>query len=284
MAVGAVLIGIAGWPIVRPIDAFTPILASKMTVNGGAILIVLAFASGLIGYFISWPFGKEMGILAVPAGLAVWACRCGTLADLFQKKPTLSYREGVYAALTWEPIFWLIVVFAGIGGVMLAGAAAPVNAKEIKSEESKWDGRKILNTAVSVVICIFIAQTLTKVFARDIKVYEYKLGYVMGQPALAQIIFGVFAAFAAAAFINKKIFNLNYFAPIIAVGFITGSSIFMSLRSGVLSYVVQNVPAEFFVNSAVSILPIQIAAFGTFGAVAGYWMAVRYDYWRENES
>jgi hypothetical protein len=46
---------------------------------------------------------------------------------------------------------------------------------------------------------------------------------------------------------------------------------------------VQNWPAAFFPNSVISILPIQMVAFGTLGSVAGYWMAIRYEYWRKHE-
>jgi len=48
-------------------------------------------------------------------------------------------------------------------------------------------------------------------------------------------------------------------------------------------YLVQNWPAAFFSNSVVSILPVQMVAFGTLGSVAGYWMAIRFEFWRKHE-
>ena len=49
------------------------------------------------------------------------------------------------------------------------------------------------------------------------------------------------------------------------------------------SYLAQAWPANFFGDVAASILPVQMVAFGALGSVAGYWMAVRYDYWRKHE-
>jgi hypothetical protein len=51
----------------------------------------------------------------------------------------------------------------------------------------------------------------------------------------------------------------------------------------VLEYFVQRWPAMFFSNSVLAVLPIQIVTFGTLGAIAGYWIAVRYEDWHSHE-
>jgi hypothetical protein len=43
-------------------------------------------------------------------------------------------------------------------------------------------------------------------------------------------------------------------------------------------------PATFFPHSVFAILPVQLVSLGTLGSVIGYWLAVRYDYWRKHES
>jgi hypothetical protein len=40
----------------------------------------------------------------------------------------------------------------------------------------------------------------------------------------------------------------------------------------------------FFSNAAISILPVQMVAFGTLGSITGYWLAVRYKYRREHKA
>jgi hypothetical protein len=72
-AVGVVVIGVLAWPLAEPAEPFEAVRMSNLGAGGAAILLALAFAVGLVGYFISWPHGREIGILAVPAGLAIWA-------------------------------------------------------------------------------------------------------------------------------------------------------------------------------------------------------------------
>jgi hypothetical protein len=50
-----------------------------------------------------------------------------------------------------------------------------------------------------------------------------------------------------------------------------------------VSYLAQQWPATFFSNAVVSVLPVEMVAYGTLGSIAGYWMAVRYDFWRKHE-
>jgi len=71
-AVGIILIGLLGWPLGAPADPHGAVCFESIGWSDAAILVLLALASGFIGYFVSWPYGREIGILAVPAGLGVW--------------------------------------------------------------------------------------------------------------------------------------------------------------------------------------------------------------------
>ncbi|UCF17343.1 MAG: hypothetical protein JSW59_07740, partial [Phycisphaerales bacterium] len=107
------------------------------------------------------------------------------------------------------------------------------------------------------------------------------LGSVVAQPANGQIAFAVLVSFGVAAFVVKKFLNASYIWPAIATALVTAFSMHTYVREA--SYLARNWPAVFFENSVSSVLPIQMVAFGTLGSIAGYWMSVRYDYWRKHE-
>ena len=66
-AVGVILIGILAWPLAASSEPFNAVRAHDISVGGLITLVVLSFLTGLIGYFVSWPHGREIGILAVPS-------------------------------------------------------------------------------------------------------------------------------------------------------------------------------------------------------------------------
>jgi len=104
---------------------------------------------------------------------------------------------------------------------------------------------------------------------------------VVAQPAVGQIAFAVLFSFGVAAFVVKKFLNAAYIWPTIATVLVTAFS--MHNYSRQISYLAAKWPAVFFDNSAAAVLPVQMVAFGALGSVAGYWMAVRYDYWQKYE-
>ena len=89
-------------------------------------------------------------------------------------------------------------------------------------------------------------------------------------------------AFGIAAFMVKRVLNASCIWPIIAGPFVTAFSINSYVKYDILQNLVKHLPAVFFPNAVSAILPIQIVAFGTLGSIAGFWMAVRYDYWRQS--
>ena len=275
-AIGVLLIGILAWPFAEPFSA-----VEAMGSGGAAVLVVLAFVAGFIGYFISWPFGREIGILAVPSGLAIWAVRSGSMAGLIQLNPTAAQRQALATSLGLEPFFWLVVVAAGFAGVLLGRKICSSKKQEQTQEKSKSRPGKYLNAILALVCSGFIAQFCIRIFAQDVRVLDNNLGSVIAQPAVGQIVFAVLVSFGCAAFVAKKFFNVSYIWPSIASAFVT--AFIVSSYAGYVPYLVQNWPAAFFCNSVVSILPVQMVAFGTIGSIAGYWIAIRYDYWRKHE-
>lgn len=280
-AAGVVLIGILAWPMVTPSELVTVVRAGTISVGGRVTLVILAFLAGLIGYFVSWPYGREIGILAVPSGLAIWAVRSGSMASLMQFEPTVAQRQALLTALRWEPIFWLVVVAAGFIGVLLGQKIRPsLKLKETQEKPNSKPG-KYLNAIIALFGSSLISQFCIRIFAQDIRMFDNKLGSVVAQPDIGQIVFAVLVSFGLAAFVVKKFLDASYIWSAIASSLVTAFAI--STYLGQLQYLVQRWPAVFFSNAIVSILPVQIVAFGTLGSIAGYWMAVRYTFWRKHE-
>jgi len=274
-AVGVLLIGILAWPFAEPFGA-----VKAMDSNGALVLMVLAFAAGFIGYFVSWPYGRQIGILAAPSGLALWAVRSGSMAGLIQLNPTAAQRLALVASLKWEPFFWLVVVAAGFAGMLVAEKLGP--SKNLATQKkSKAPPGEYLNIIIALVCSGFIAQFCIRIFAQDVRLSDNNLGSVIAQPAVGQIVFAVLVSFGAAAFVAKKFLNVGYIWPSISSAFVT--AFIATVYGRDVPDLVQSWPAAFFPNSVISVLPVQMVAFGTLGSVAGYWMAIRYEYWRKHE-
>jgi len=282
-AVGMVVIGLGAWPIAQPAEPFEAVCLSNLGLGGAAILLALAFAVGLIGYFVSWPHGREIGILAVPAGLSIWAVRTGNMASQIQMAPAIGQRQALLEQLKWEPIFWVAVVAAGFLGV-LCGQKIRCGAKYARTEHKpKSNPALYLNAAVALVASVLIAVLALNKLAQDITMTNGSLGSVMAQPATGQIVFGVIVAFGLAAFIVKYFLNAGYIWPIMAAGLVTPFVITAYAKYDMLDHLANYWPAVFFPNAAIAVLPVQMVALGTIGAVAGYWMGIRYEFWRKHE-
>jgi hypothetical protein len=330
-AVGVILIGILAWPLAKPPELSGIVSLASISLGRAMTLVALAILAGFLAYFFSWPYGLQIAILAVPAGLAIWAVRTGDIAGLIQLNPnSLQYRQEIFDSLKWEPLFWLLIVAAGFIGVLLAHMVFYQKAKQarpapyvekLKSKPELWflfelapviaflfslglvadkiskktgtgkaeqkSNPKLymyLNRVLAVVVSALIAQVCMIVFAQDIKLFDSKLVTVIAQPAVGQIVLAVLLAFAIAAFVVKKFLDAGYIWPIIASAFITAVTANIYGKQEILHHLVQNQPANFFSTPIMAILPIQMVAFGTIGSIAGYWLAVRFNYWRQHES
>ncbi len=119
--------------------------------------------------------------------------------------------------------------------------------------------------------------------AQDICIYDSRAGEVTAQPAVGQVAFAVFVSFGFAAFVIKKFLDVDYIMSILAGVAITAISVMIYVKQGSFGYLVEQLPTNFFSNTVVAVLPVQMIAFGALGSVAGYWMAFRYNYWRNHE-
>lgn len=281
VATGVVLIGILAWLLAASSEPLSAVRASDISLGGKITLVVLAFLTGFIAYFVSWPHGREIGILAVPSGLAIWAVRSGSMTTLMQLNPTAAQRQALLTTLKWDSTFWLAVVAAGFAGVLLGQKILSSTRPAEKQKKTDSKAIKYLNAIIALVGSALIAQFCIRIFAQDVKVMA--TGSVVAQPSVGQIVFAVLLSFGLAAFVVKKFLNVSYIWPTIATVLITAFAISSYAKQDVLQYFVKTWPAAFFANSVISILPVQMVAFGTLGSIAGYWMAVRYKYWRKHE-
>jgi hypothetical protein len=278
LLVGIILIGFLA-PLGTPVEPFGVI--SVPTFGGAVTLAGLAVLAGFIGYFLSWPNGREIGILAVPAGLAIWAVRGGNMAELMRLAPTLAQRQVLFASLKWEPIFWLAIVAAGFGGVLI-GQYLVSRLSSLVPRSFVLRLSSLVPRILAVVGSVFIAQFCIGIFAQDVRIPDHRLGSVMAQPAVGQIVFAVLVSFGIAAFLVKKFLDASYIWPIVASALVTGFAVITYIKEDTLQYLVEHHPPIFFSRVVTSILPVQMVAFGVLGSIAGYWLAVRYNYWRKH--
>jgi len=285
VATGAILIGILAWPLAAPPEPFGAVSLTAGTIGFGAAITfgVLAFLAGFIAYFLSWPYGREIGILAAPSGLAIWAVCCGSMASLMRLNPTAAQRQALFATLKWEPLFWLAIVAAGFAGVLVGQKIlCPKPEPDKPKEKSNSKSNIYLNAAIALVGSVLIAQFCISILAQDVRIFDNKLGSVLAQPAVGQIVFAVFVSFGIAAFVVKKFLNVSYICPTVASALVTAFAVSAYVKQDVLQHLVQHWPAVFFSHAVNSILPVQMVAFGSLGSIAGYWLAVRYNYWRKH--
>jgi len=331
-AAGVILVGILCWPMVAPDEPFAPIslLSHTVTPANAGILLVTAFCTGLIAYFLAWPYGRQIAPIAVPAGLAFWALRTGDITTLMQTNPVLAQRYTIFAHLMWEPLFWLALVVAGFAGVLAGQMFIPVRdsftepkdkrgdkpwkpdifihlfgailgpilrdkfiarQRKLIERDSKKDTQEsrsvaaiILNSLVAIVGSVLLALFIIGILAQDVRLLDNRLGSVIGQPVVAQIMFAVVFSFGLVSFLAAIFLKVGYLCPILSTALINAVAVGLYVKYDVVEYLSSSYPASFFTNSVVFVLPIQMVAFGTLGSIAGYWLAVRYNYWRKHEA
>jgi hypothetical protein len=280
---GIVTIGILAWPLAAPEDPLLPVRAGSLGLVGTLVLLGLAFGVGFVGYFVAWPHGREIGILGVPFGLAVWASRSGPMRALTQAYTKPYERAALLHSLRFEPLYWLLVIAAGFAGVLLAQHLRSAAAQPSSAETRKnyLNANMYINGLLALAVAALAGQFFVGVFAQNLTA-SYTA--IAAQPAIGQIIFGVTAAFAVAAFITKKFLDVSYIWPAIASSFVFGVAEAIYCRGEVIQEFAETRPATLFPHSVLAILPIQLLALGALGSVLGYWLAIRYDYWRQHES
>lgn len=284
-ALGIVVLGILAWPLVAPADPLLPVRASVIDFSGTLLLLVLALAIGFAGYFIAWPHGREIGILGVPFGLAIWAGRSGPMRALTQIWDDAAERAALVQSLRVEPLYWMLLVAAGFAGVLLAQRLrqAPRNSvleSDAQTTRKGPAGNAFANNLMALGVSVVISQFFVGVFVQNLAMSHN----LAAQPDVGQIIFGVAAAFAVAGFVVKQFLGQSYILPALSSLLVVGTAQVLHYRGQTLQTFAETLPAPFFPHSVFAIVPVQLVTLGTLGSVLGFWIAVRYDWWRKHET
>jgi hypothetical protein len=280
MGIGALLVGFICWPCAAPEDPFGVVNAGNFDKAELVMVLIIAFMSGFLAYFVAWPYGREIAVLAVPTGLAVWALRDGSMGGLMQSNSTVDQRLAIFQMLRWEPFFWIAVVLVSFAGVYAASILSGKSSIGADLEKAKKSLANI-NILTAIAGSALIAAVVILQLARNERIYDENIGTLTAQPGIAQIAFAVIAGFIAAGFAVKRFLGLGFFWAILAGPVITAFFSITGANRVTIEHITSRWPAVFFVNSIVCILPIQIISFGTLGAIAGYWLAVKFNYWRD---
>jgi hypothetical protein len=284
MGLGGLVIGAWLWPLAAPNNPMDIVRLANLDIKAWATLAPVALLLGFIGYFLAWPYGREIGVLAVPAGLAVWGFRSGSIGTLMQAS-VAAQRHEVFASLRWGPFYWLALVAIGWIGTLLAHrvrACPPI--KHIETHPRR-PSSLAMNMALALPISIVVSQIILVAFAQDNPTTNSTLvcQTQVCQPASGQIAFALLFAFGGAAFVAKNFLHVGFLVPAVSSAALFFLGTFFYTTPSIMSRIAQNHPAVCLPNAIVSILPIQVAAFGTIGAVTGYWLAIRYRHWRTHE-
>jgi hypothetical protein len=276
---GMVVLGLWAWPIIAPAGPFGVVNMPDLT--GTLILIILALATGFVGYFLTWPYGTHMAVIAVPAGMAVWAVRSGVMADAFVGTTNAVQRADFLRSLLPEPFFWLLIAAFGLAGVFLGRfVLAPVAPAQVNRRRPKLRLNNYANAAVAVGASAVIAFVVVTLLARNVRFADDRLGHVTAQPSAGQIGFAVFTAFALASFVTKEFLDASYLYSAAAATLVSAFGLAFYDKTAVLEHMTASWPANFFASPHSSILPIQMVSFGALGAVAGFWLAQSFEIWR----
>jgi hypothetical protein len=282
IALGVMVIGLLAWSLAAPEDPMSPVRSSDIGFVGTLMLIALSFGVGVVSFFVAWPHGREIGILAVPFGLAAWAIRSGPMLSLTQSHATAQGRLALVQSLLFEPVYWLLIVAAGFAGVVVAQCIASSRPPKISVArlQSCFRSNAAVIGLLALVVAVLVSTFFIGVFAQDLPT-SAKLP--AAQPPRGQIVFGGIAAFAVAGFVVKKFFDLTYAWTALATAFVVPFATMAYCRSDTIRKFAETQPAAFYPYAIFAVLPVQLVAFGAIGSVIGYWLAVQYDDWRQHE-
>ncbi|MFC1766067.1 hypothetical protein ACFL6U_28815 [Planctomycetota bacterium] len=280
LAIGADVWIALAWSLMAPADPVEPVMLGSLSMPGMIVLPLVAFAVGFIAYFAAWPYGREVGILAVPAGLSVWGLRSGSMTSLMQATTDVAARQQIYSTLRWEPLFWLLLVGLGAWGAHTAARRFP--AKKAKQPDTHHEtvSAGLLQGCAAVILSLVIGHILIGAFVRGTPLPNIAIAVQSEGP---QIAFGIWLAFAAAAFVVRHLLRISFGWTIGSIALLYIIITFIYGRTSVMAQVVAMAPATSFPHAIMGVMPIQLVAFGVLGAITGYWWAVRYHYWRKHE-
>jgi len=285
LAIGIILLGLLPWNLVKPpAEGVFALLSGSISADDLLICAGLAFIAGFLSSAICAPYGTQIGIIAAPAGIAVWGLRSAPLSKIFQMAPVVQDRMKAYSSLKFEGFLWLGIAVCGFLGALSADKIFRRKAVEpLDKIKPVFRLPEFLEIAISVIGTVFVANFLVNILAADVSYSDQELAHVTSQPANLQVVFAIFVAFGACGFFAKIFLASRAFWPAIAsVPLIYYSAITYG-KSDILTHISSSWPANFFIRPITAVLPIQMVAFGCLGAVWGYWQAVSYHLWRTNQ-
>ena len=281
LALGAMGLGLGAWPLVAPADPLGVVSASSLQPKEMLILIGLSGLTGFAAYFVAWPYGRQIGVLSVPAALGVWGIRSGEVFRLMQRSPDVPQRLGVYALLRWDSLFWLVLVGAGLAGLWAASRVRPAPVYRDPLQTSRPRAKAALDWLIALLLGLAIGHVVVSALAQGTRLTGVSLP---AQPATAQIAFAAMVGFGAAGFVTGRLLRLGPFAGAAASAALPIVASCLYARAPVMENLGRYYPAICFPSAVLAILPVQMVAFGALGATAGYWMAVRFEYWRTHQA
>lgn len=279
MAVGAVLIGFLLWPKIAPIDPLGAVSLYGKTFSATDIFLCLlaSFLAGAGGCLVAYPYGKTIGLLAVPTGLAVWTFQSGTVHSLLLTHSALEQRLAVYRFFRWEPLFWLALLACGAAGVWLASRfLGPDKTPVVSSGTPKPARTRVVFILVAILASVVTVQLTVGLFAQDVRYPDTRIGSVTGQPGNRQIALALLASFAIAGAAIKHFLDCNHYWAVLAAPILYFIALSVSCGNEILEYMTQNWAVAYFPNAICAILPIQFVSFSAIGALAGEWLVVKY--------
>ena len=298
LGVSGLLFAWLGWSWVRPTDAQDSL---TVVMSGHALRVVLAvLILGLIGTAIGvWvgkPYGRQLGMLAIPAGLTVWAIQAGNMERLLMRHSEAGARVGFFYGLIGDSIIWFAVVVLGATAAWLAAdklgttrpergnMPAPETAGKDISTKSKGNSlaNKLMENAwvrgiSGLIVGGMVAIMLVKILgqARQVRLSEQPVVEASMVPTIGQIIFAVGVGFFLAGLAAHQLTEIPLphllAAPLLVsvVAYIYGAQdwIIESLNGGGAAFVPVSV-------TFATILPVQYIGVGTLAVILGYYYSV----------
>ncbi len=282
-AVGILIIGFGSFGLVRPATPMDAI--SFYAGDFGVFQIIccaaIAFVTGVIAYFVAYPYGKQIAPLAGAAGLAAWTFRSGSMASLLQTNTTLELREQLYAKAPIESILWIAVLAAGFAGPFVVAKLIKLKQAETPDILNPKPGKNQgVNIAIAMVLTVIIAEFAIGIFAQDVKLFDSQLTSVTGQPGNGQIAFAVILSFAIAAFVVKYYLSVSYVYTTLSAALLVIWTVQRHVNP-TIEYMTGYWPANIFPQASCAILPLQMISFAAIGSMAGYWFAIHWAFSRK---
>jgi hypothetical protein len=170
-------------------------------------------------------------------------------------------------------------------GVLVAGFLKKITFSD-KPASLKWDfsTSKITNTGIGIILAVIITEIALRIFAQNISYSDAQVGSVLAQPANVQIAFAVLLSFGIAGFLIKLFLNVNYLWLLISAAALLFLGYTNYIRGDEITYISETWAAAFFPSAVNSIDPLAMMSFSALGSAGGYWLAVRYEIWKNKQN